>query len=104
MIPLSWVIRRLSLIFVRIVNKVCGPILQSKTCYFQTDEWISNDTLMTHHIPQVFTADSPGRTGVWIGWQIVQAYMNTNPGTSLKELMENDDYLGILNNSGYQPD
>ncbi len=51
-----------------------------------------------------FTADSPGRTGVWIGWQIVQAYMNTNPETSLKELMENDDYLGILNNSGYQPD
>ena len=51
-----------------------------------------------------FTTDSPGRTGAWLGWQIVKAYMKKNPNVSLKQLMETKDYLGILNQSGYQPD
>ncbi len=50
-----------------------------------------------------FTSDSPGRVGVWLGWQIVKAYMKKNPKITLKELLENEDYLGILNASGYQP-
>ncbi len=50
-----------------------------------------------------FTADSPGRIGVWLGWQIVKAFMKKNPDTSLKELLENEDYMGILNQSAYQP-
>lgn len=51
-----------------------------------------------------FTAESPGRTGAWLGWQIVRAYMKKNPDVSLKQLMETTDYLSILNQSGYQPD
>lgn len=51
-----------------------------------------------------FTSDSPGRTGVWLGWQIVKAYMNKNKNVGLDELMLNNDYQSILNNSGYQPE
>ena len=51
-----------------------------------------------------FTTDSPGRTGAWLGWQIVCAYMKKNAGVTLKQLMETDDYLNILNKSGYQPE
>ncbi len=51
-----------------------------------------------------FTAESPGRVGAWLGWQIVRSYMKKNPEVSLKQLMENRDYLQILNESGYQPD
>jgi len=58
--------------------------------------------------PAPFTAPfgqgSPGRTGVWIGWQIVKSYMVKNPGTTLKGLMEENDYHKILNESGYSPD
>ena len=45
--------------------------------------------------------DSPGRVGVWIGWQIVRAYMNNN-NTSLKELLKtaNED---IFKKSKYKP-
>ncbi|MCW0484188.1 hypothetical protein [Gaoshiqia sediminis] len=50
-----------------------------------------------------FTADSPGRTGAWLGWQIVRSYMKKNPETTLKELMAETHYQGILNRSGYQP-
>lgn len=52
----------------------------------------------------IFSADSPGRAGIWIGWQIVKKYMKKNPGTTLPELMVNNDYQRILNESGYSPE
>ena len=51
-----------------------------------------------------FTSDSPGRTGVWIGWQIVRKYMKKNKKVSLSELMADTNYSEILNSSGYNPD
>ncbi len=50
-----------------------------------------------------FTPESPGRAGVWIGWQIVRSYMKANKGLSLSALMANTDPQNILQNSGYQP-
>ena len=50
-----------------------------------------------------FTEESPGRAGVWIGWQIVRSYMKQNKQVKLAELMEITDYQSILNRSGYQP-
>ncbi len=51
-----------------------------------------------------FTADSPGRTGVWIGWQIVRSYMKKHPDITLPALMADNDYQKILNDSGYSPE
>lgn len=51
-----------------------------------------------------FPIDSPGRTGVWIGWQIVRQFMKRNPDTTLEQLMEMKDYQKILNRSGYNPE
>lgn len=51
-----------------------------------------------------FPLDSPGRTGVWIGWQIVRQYMKKFPETTLPELMQNSDYQQILNDSKYFPE
>ena len=51
-----------------------------------------------------FPLDSPGKTGVWIGWQIVRKYMDENPEISVKQLMKNTDYQEILNASGYFPE
>lgn len=50
-----------------------------------------------------FTNESPGRAGVWLGWQIVSAYMKKNPEVDLPRLMQNHDYQEILRKSGYQP-
>jgi len=50
-----------------------------------------------------FTDKSPARTGVWIGWQIVRSYMEKHPEIKLPDLMNNSDFQGILNQSGYQP-
>ena len=47
--------------------------------------------------------EAPGRTANWLGWQIVKAYMNRNPGTSLKELIEVRDAQVIMDGSRYKP-
>jgi gliding motility-associated lipoprotein GldB len=51
-----------------------------------------------------FPLESPGRAGVWIGWQIVRKYMKKFPETTLSELMQNSDYQQILNDSKYYPE
>jgi gliding motility-associated lipoprotein GldB len=51
-----------------------------------------------------FPLESPGRTGVWIGWQIVRQYMKKKPETTLADLMKNNDYQQILNDSKYFPE
>lgn len=50
-----------------------------------------------------FSEESPGRTGVWLGWQIVRSYMKQNKDVKLADLMNNSNYQSILNQSGYQP-
>ncbi len=51
-----------------------------------------------------FPVESPGRSGVWIGWQIVRQYMKKHKEISLTELMNDTDYQQILNSSGYFPE
>ena len=51
-----------------------------------------------------FPLESPGRTGVWIGWQIVREYMKKFPETPLPDLMQNSNYQQILNDSKYFPE
>jgi len=51
-----------------------------------------------------FPPESPGRAGVWIGWQIVRKYMEKHPEVTLPELMAINNSQKILNDSGYYPD
>jgi hypothetical protein len=57
--------------------------------------------------PAPFTAgmpkESPGRVGVWLGFKIVSAYMNSNSKLTLAELMNEKDAQKILNQSHYKP-
>ena len=47
--------------------------------------------------------ESPGKVGVWVGWQIVKKYMATHKGVSLRDLMVNTDAQEILKQSKYKP-
>lgn len=47
--------------------------------------------------------ESPGKVGAWLGWQIVKAYMNQYPNTTLKQLIELKDGQKILTASKYKP-
>ena len=46
--------------------------------------------------------ESPGRLGYWVGFQIVNQYMN-NKSVSLQELMKNTNSQEILLKSKYNP-
>jgi len=50
-----------------------------------------------------FSKESPGRIGVWIGWQIIRSYMKNHPDVSLAELMKDNDFQKIMNLSKYNP-
>jgi len=58
-----------------------------------------NDAPFTSPVSQ----DSPGRLGTWLGWQIVESYMNKNPKTTLTDLMKINNYQKMLEDSGYRP-
>ncbi|WP_207426810.1 gliding motility lipoprotein GldB [Pedobacter sp. SYSU D00535] len=47
--------------------------------------------------------ESAPKLGIFIGWQIVKAYMDENPKLTLQELMKTTDYQMILNKSKYKP-
>lgn len=47
--------------------------------------------------------DAPGNIGSWVGWQIVQKYMERFPNTTLPELMANTNSQQILDDSRYKP-
>ncbi|MBI4947737.1 MAG: gliding motility lipoprotein GldB [Bacteroidetes bacterium] len=50
-----------------------------------------------------FAKESPARTAVWTGWQIVRKYMNSHPEVSLEQLMNENDPQKILTLSKYKP-
>ena len=47
--------------------------------------------------------ESPGNTGSWLGWKIVQKFMQENPTYTLKSLMQETDAQKILTLSKYKP-
>ncbi|MCC6723087.1 MAG: hypothetical protein IT258_01160 [Saprospiraceae bacterium] len=48
--------------------------------------------------------EAPGRTANWLGLQIVKAFMEKNPKTSLEQLMAITDAQFIMDKSKYKPE
>lgn len=47
--------------------------------------------------------DCPGRIAQWVGWRIVEKFMEENPELTLPQLMEISDAQRIFKESGYKP-
>lgn len=47
--------------------------------------------------------ESPSRAANWIGWQIVKAYLERHPETSMEDLLAIKDAQKILDGSKYRP-
>ena len=69
----------------------------------------SNDRLLIAKFtePAPYTAalgeDSPPMVGVWIGWQIIDRYMEKHPTVSIMELLNNVNYVEILKEASFKP-
>jgi gliding motility-associated lipoprotein GldB len=47
---------------------------------------------------------APGRIGTWLGWQIVNKYMEENPDVKFKDMMLMEDAQKLFKNSKFKPD
>lgn len=59
----------------------------------------------THNGPftSEISQESPAQLGIWIGWHIINAYMQQHPDMSLQEMMALTDAQTILKESKYKP-
>ena len=75
----------------------------------ENDLLFSSDYEKTHKLiidgpfTSFFPDGSPGRTGWWVGWQIVRSFMENNSKVSIPQLMEELTARQVLDNSGYNP-
>ena len=70
---------------------------------FSTDVLLTAKYINPAPFTSYFPEESPGRTGIWLGWQIIRSYMDKNQDITLPQLMDNFDVQGILEKSGYRP-
>lgn len=50
-----------------------------------------------------FPQESPGRSALFIGYKIIQSYLDSNKNLTLEDLMNNNNASEILEKSGYNP-
>lgn len=70
---------------------------------FKTDNMTISSYLNDGPFTSEISQDSPARLGTWIGWQVIESYMQHNPDVTLQNLMQNGDSQEILENSYYRP-
>jgi hypothetical protein len=70
---------------------------------FNTDRFRINQFIREGPFTKDFTRESPARAAVWLGYNIVSAYMRKNKKLDLRDLMYENDYMKMLNESGYNP-
>ncbi len=68
---------------------------------FSTEQRLMASYLNDGPFTSEVTQDSPGRVGTWVGWRIVESYMEHHPEVSMQELMQDGDSQHILEQSYY---
>lgn len=70
---------------------------------FSTDPMVIKKLTEDAPFTTYFTSESPGKAANWIGFRIVESYMQKNPGRSLADLMALESLSQVLEQSKYSP-
>jgi hypothetical protein len=70
---------------------------------FNSDKFLITKYIEPAPFTKEFSSESPGRAAVWLGYRIVESFMKNNKDISFRQLMDEADYLKILNMSRYNP-
>ena len=70
---------------------------------FKTDHFTIRKLVGDAPFTSYFTNESPGRAAVWIGFRIIESYMDKNRGTSLENMIKNLNIQEILELAKYNP-
>lgn len=87
----------------RYYEKMMWSSIIERKHLFTTDRMVVQKYVGESPFSYYFGQDSPGRTGVFLGYRIVQSFMKRNPDITLSQLMEIRDYNQILVRAGYRP-
>jgi hypothetical protein len=70
---------------------------------FSSDKFIIRKLTGEAPFTSYFTKESPGKAAIWIGFRMIESYMERNRDISLGEMMKNTDVQDILDNAKYSP-
>jgi len=100
---LKWGFTERNLSFCQANEKSMWAYLVAKKLLFSTDRFTIDKFILEGPFTSDFGRESPGRAAVWLGYRIVSEYMSENSDVTLQDLMEERDYMRILNLSAYNP-
>jgi hypothetical protein len=100
---LKWGFTERNLGFCKANEKSMWAYLVEKKLLFSTDRFTIDKFILEGPFTSDFGRESPGRAAVWLGYRIVSDYMSKNSDVTLQDLMEERDYMRILNLSAYNP-
>lgn len=83
-------------------RQIWAYLLKDRFLYNSTYREIRRFVEYSPNIPAMHP-EAPGRTGNWMGWKIIEAYMKNNPEISITDLIANQDAQQILDQSKYKP-
>ena len=78
-------------------------LVMDKRDLFKTESLVLTGYLNDGPFTSEVSQDAPGRLGIWLGWRIVESYMEHNETVTLQELMAEPDAQKILEQSFYKP-
>ena len=78
-------------------------LVMDKRDLFKTESLILTGYLNDGPFTSEVSQDAPGRLGIWIGWRIVESYMNHHPDITLQTLLSEPDAQMLLEESNYRP-
>ena len=78
-------------------------LVMDKRDLFKTESLVISSYLNDGPFTLEVSQESPGRLGIWLGWRIVESFMEHNENVSLQELMAEGDAQKILEQSFYKP-
>ncbi len=84
-------------------SKNIWAFLVDNKLFYSADHKVHSNLTKDGPFTSGFSNDSPPKTGIWLGWQIVRSYMHRNPDVSVQELIDEKDSQKIFNGSGYKP-
>lgn len=84
-------------------EKEIWTVMVEQKHLFSSDFMLINKYINDAPFTTPVSQESPGRLGVWVGWQIVKNYMKNNRKTDLNTLLKLTDAALILENSAYMP-
>nr|WP_232526633.1 gliding motility protein GldB [Marinilabilia rubra] len=70
---------------------------------FSTDPMLIRKYVGEAPFTSVFGQESPGRTGRYLGYQLMQSWIDEHPGKSFREMMQQTDPHKILAKAAYRP-